>query len=605
MSNLPINVKPFELSKELSPFQRAPVNQAPDLVGYNAFASDAALQEALRAHSSGDYQELASHLDPIGALAGTAQARYHSMEANTNTPRLRTVDRHGFRVDEVEFSPSWHWLMSNAINFGLGGTPWTVSNPDSHLQRAAGYYLWGQVETGHLCPVTMTYAVVPALTVDKAQLEQWRPLLASTTYDPGLRPPRTKKSIQAGMSMTEKQGGSDLRNSSTLAVPSGTDGVYVINGHKWFTSAPMCDIFLVLARTSEGISCFVVPRILDNGERNGMELVRLKDKLGNRSNASAEVEYRDSLGWLLGEPGRGIATIMHMVASTRMDVILNSASIMRRALSEAIWHANYRGAFRKYLIDKPLMQNVLADLSIEVEAAVASSMRLAAIFDQPQSTANSALHRIGLPIMKYWIAKRTAFMVAEALETLGGNGYIEESGLPQLYREAPLGSIWEGAGNVNALDARRAMQTHPESLDVWYEEVRRGADQDATLKAQLEQVYRDARDPATEEGDMRRLVADMATCFQASQLIQHGNPQVAELYCASRVGGDWRGTFGTLRHSSHFTDIIERSMPRAGQASRQQAHIDDSATQDIMQLTLDSMNQGDWASAAQQMRSGD
>lgn len=589
MSNLPIDVQPSELTKELSPWQRTPVNQAPDLAGYNALAGDAALQDALRAHCQGDLAEIRAYLAPIGALAGSAQARYHSTEANTQTPRLRSVDRHGFRVDEVEFAPSWHWLMANAIHFGLGATPWTTSSPDAHLRRAAGYYLWGQAETGHLCPVTMTYAVIPALRNNRAMLEQWQPLLASTTYDPGLRPPRGKKGILCGMSMTEKQGGSDLQNSSTIAVPSGTEGVYLINGHKWFTSAPMCDLFLVLARTREGISCFLVPRVFDSGERNGMELVRLKDKLGNRSNASSEVEYRDCRGWLLGEPGRGVATIMGMVASTRLDVILNSASIMRRALSEAIWNSLHRSAFGHTLIDKPLMQNVLADLAVEVEAAVLSSVRMAATFDHPDDARSRALRRIGLPILKYWIAKRTAYVVAEAMECLGGNGYIEESGLPLLYREAPLGSIWEGAGNVNALDAVRALHRNPDSLDAWYEEVRAGAAQEPLLQARLEQVHDQIRRQDVAEGDTRRLVADMATCLQASQLIQHGNAQVAELYCASRIGAEWRGTFGTLPYSGRLADVIERAMPRGDDTDASQAAISQ-AHQDIMQLTLDGVS---------------
>ena len=353
--------------------------------------------------------------------------------------------------------------MTQGVGFGLTAAPWVSQSPVAHLQRAAGFFTWGQSEQGHMCPITMTYAVVPALRADDALAKQWITGLASTTYDFGLRPPEQKAGLLAGMGMTEKQGGSDLRTNTTTASPTDTHGEYLLTGHKWFTSAPMNDVFLVLAQAPEGVTCFVVPRVLPDGSRNALQIVRLKDKLGNRSNASSEIELHDAVGTRLGDEGRGIRTIIEMVSATRMDCILGSASIMRKALAEASFHAAHRAAFGATLADQPAMINVLADLAVESEAATTLALRLAAAVDRPNDAHEQALRRIGLALGKFWVCKRTPFMVAEALECLGGNGYVEESGMPLLFRESPLNSIWEGSGNVNALDVLRALRREPET----------------------------------------------------------------------------------------------------------------------------------------------
>ena len=363
----------------------------------------------------------------------------------------------------MDFHPSWHWLMERAVGHGLAAAPWESDRPHAHVRRAAGFMAWSHTEPGHGCPISMTYAAVPALRVDDAIAKEWTPLLASTTYDPGLRTRSTeKRGALAGMGMTEKQGGSDVRANVTEARPTTADGEYTLHGHKWFTSAPMNDVFLVLAQARGGVTCFLVPRVLPDGTRNRLDVVRLKDKLGNRSNASSELELDGTVARRLGDEGRGVRTIIEMVAATRLDCVLGSTSLMRRALNEASWHVAHRSAFGSLLADKPLMQNVIADLAVETEAATALAMRLAAAVDDLADPHEAALRRIALPLAKFWVCKRTPFMVAEALECLGGNGYVEESVLPLLYREAPLNSVWEGSGNVNALDVLRALSREPE-----------------------------------------------------------------------------------------------------------------------------------------------
>jgi putative acyl-CoA dehydrogenase len=396
---------------------------------------------------------------PLSALAGLAReagsgtAREHGQLADLHRPMLHTHDRYGSRIDEVEFHPSWHWLMQRAVAHGLHAVPWVPdAPPGAHLLRAAGFYLWTQMEAGHGCPLSMTYAAVPALRHRAELAAQWEPGLCSRVYDPGLRAPASKEGLLAGMSMTEKQGGSDVRANTTTVVPADA-GSYRLVGHKWFTSAPMNDLFLTLAQAPEGLTCLAVPRVLPDGTRNGIRLQRLKDKLGNRANASAEIEYDGTLGWAVGEEGRGVATILEMVTMTRLDCVLGSASTMRAALSEAAHHVAHRWAFGVRLADAPLMAAVVADLALESEAATVLAMRLAAAVDAGEW----ALLRLVLPASKYYVCKRAPTVVAEALECLGGNGYVEESGLPRLYREAPLNSIWEGSGNVTALDVLRAL----------------------------------------------------------------------------------------------------------------------------------------------------
>ncbi|TDW76402.1 acyl-CoA dehydrogenase family protein [Kribbella pratensis] len=554
----------------------AVTNQAPPLRGVNFFTQDAALGDALR-----PYAGLADDpgLHRIGELAGSEEARAHALPANQNPPVLRTHDRYGNRIDEVEFHPSWHWLMEQAVGFGLQAAPWTSDRPSPHLTRAAGFYLWSQVEPGHGCPISMTYAAVPALRADEGLAKEWVPQLASTEYDVRRLPVAQKSGVLAGMGMTEKQGGSDVRANLTTATPVG-DGEYQLNGHKWFCSAPQVDVFLVLAQAPDGLSCFVVPRVLADGNRNPFALQRLKDKLGNRSNASSEVEFHGTIGYRLGEEGAGVRTIIEMVAATRLDCVLGSAALQRRALVEAIWHTRHRNAFGGLLADKPAMQNVLADLAIESEAATALAMRLAAAVDTSRAAGprggggagngevpgagrsaeqEAAFRRIALPLAKFWVCKRTPFMVAEALECLGGNGYVEESGLPLLYRESPLNSIWEGSGNVNALDVLRALR-RPESLDAWLTEMAAVQGADARLDAAVNDVLQALADIENAEAGARRLAALMALCLQGSLLIRYSTPAVADAFVASRLANDWGGVFGTLPRTTPFPLILERAV---------------------------------------------
>ncbi len=546
----------------MDPLQRAPDNQATPLVGYNVLTADHALTDAVRAYAGSDAAAVLDSLTDIGALAGSGEAREHWHLANENEPKLITADRYGNRVDEIAFHPSWHWLMEHGVGFGLTAAPWVSSDPSPHLRRAAGFFTWGQVEQGHMCPITMTYAVVPALRADDALAKEWTPGLASTTYDFGLRPPQEKKGLLAGMGMTEKQGGSDLRTNSTVAEPTQVHGEYRLTGHKWFTSAPMNDVFLVLAQAPGGMSCFVVPRVCPDGSRNALSIVRLKDKLGNRSNASSELEFDNAYALRLGDEGRGIRTIIEMVSATRMDCILGSASIMRKALAEASWHASQRSAFGATLAQQPAMINVLADLAIETEAATMVSMRLASAIDHPNDPHEQALRRIGLALEKFWVCKRTPMMVAEALECLGGNGYIEESGMPLLFRESPLNSIWEGSGNVNALDVIRAISREPESLEAWLSEVGSVRGEDPRLDTAVNDVLADLADLTDVESRARRIAARMAMCLQGAVLLRHGHPAVADAFCASRLAGDWAGTFGTLPSGLDLTAIVERATPR-------------------------------------------
>jgi len=532
------------------------VNQAEPLVDYDVFGSDAALVEAVsRLGASGS----APGLHELGARAGSGQALRWGVEANTHPPTLHTHDRYGHRIDEVEFHPAWHELLTVAVGHGLHAAPWVSVEPAPHVTRAAGFLVWSQAESGHGCPVSMTYAVVPALRMDPELAKRWEPLLTAATYDPGLRAPAGKSGLLAGMGMTEKQGGSDVRAGSTIARPA-ADGTYLLTGHKWFTSAPMNDVFLMLAQAPDGLSCFLVPRVFDDGARNTFQIQRLKDKLGNRSNASAEIELDDTLGWRLGEEGRGVATIIEMVAATRLDCVIGSASLMRRATAEAIWHCGQRRAFGALLVDQPLMTWVLADLALESEAATALAMRLAATFDASADPAESALRRIALPLAKLWVTKRAETQVGEALECLGGNGYVEESGLPRLYREAPVNAIWEGSGNIQALDLLRVLSRTPGAYDAWRDEVAAATGADARLDIALretESVVRQA-DPARS----RELGVRMAVLLQASLLLRHAPPFVSAAFCASRLPVPG-AMFGTLAPDADARAIVVRAaVPR-------------------------------------------
>ncbi|OXM69697.1 isovaleryl-CoA dehydrogenase [Amycolatopsis vastitatis] len=532
-------------------------NQVPPLAGHDV-ADDPALLAGLERAGAG---WAADELHELGRRAGSEQAQEWGRLVNENEPVLRTHDRYGHRIDEVEFHPYWHELMTVAVSHGLHGTPWRDSREGAHAARAAKFYVWGQVEAGHSCPISMTYAAVPALRANPELAARYEPLLAATEYDFGLREPGTKRGLIAGMSMTEKQGGSDVRTNTTTATRS-ADGSYTLVGHKWFTSAPMSDMFLTLAQAPGGLSCFLLPRVLPDGSRNPIRLQRLKDKLGNRSNASSEIEYDNAVGWLVGEEGRGVRTIIEMVNNTRLDCALGSASGMRLGAVRAVHHATHRHAFGKALVDQPLMANVLADLVIESEAATTVAMRLAAAGDNRDDAQEQAFRRLGLAVTKYWVCKRAPAHAAEALECFGGNGYVEESGMPRLYREAPLSSIWEGSGNVAALDALRAMGRQPESVAAFFAEVERAAGGDARLDDAVDRVRKELTDLDGIEYRARRLVEAMALVLQGSLLVRHGHPAVADAFCASRFGGDWGIAFGTLPAGVDTGAIIERAAVR-------------------------------------------
>ncbi|MFB6893148.1 acyl-CoA dehydrogenase family protein [Kitasatospora sp. NPDC056327] len=533
-------------------------NQVPLPYGHDT-AADPALLAALHRAGAG-WAEPGLHA--LGRLAGSEQAAEWGRLANENPPVLRTHDRFGHRIDEVEFHPAWHELMRTAVGHGLHAAPWRDDRPGAHTARAAGFYVWGQVEAGHTCPVSMTYAAVAALRTTPALAAEYEPLLAATEYDFGLREPHGKRGLIAGMSMTEKQGGSDVRTNTTTAVPR-PDGSYRLTGHKWFTSAPMSDLFLTLAQAPGGLSCFLLPRVLPDGTRNRLRLQRLKDKLGNRSNASAEIEYDEAYGLLVGEEGRGVRTIIEMVNTTRLDCTVGAASGMRLGATRAVQHALHRRAFGRALVDQPLMRNVLADLVVESEAATTVAMRLARATDAALAgdEREALVRRLGLAVAKYWVCKRGPAHAAEALECLGGNGYVEESGMPRLYREAPLVSIWEGSGNVAALDALRAMTRNPETVDALLGELDAAAGADRRLDAAVAGLRKQLADLDGLEFRTRRLVEAMALAFQGSLLVRYGHPAVADAFCASRLGGDHGGAFGTLPPGPDVEAIIDRARP--------------------------------------------
>ncbi|MET9585346.1 acyl-CoA dehydrogenase family protein [Streptomyces sp. NPDC058232] len=535
-------------------------NQVPPLVDYDVFAADRALTEAVERHLAPEL--LAGARDELGELgrsAGSAQVQRWGAQANEYPPKLRTHDRYGHRIDEVEFHPAWHRLLGHAVTAGLTDA-W--GRPGGHVRRAAGFLVWTQPEGGHGCPLSMTHAAVPALRTDPVLAAEWEPRLTSWVYEDGLRPPAQKAGVLFGMGMTEKQGGSDVRANTTRAEPLSADGEYLLTGHKWFCSAPMSDGFLVLAQAPGGLTCFLLPRVLPDGTRNAFAIQRLKDKLGNRSNASSEVEFDGTWARRVGEEGRGVRTIIEMVAATRLDCVLGSAALMRQAVAQAIHHCTYRSAFGGVLIEKPLMRNVLADLALESEAATVLALRLAAAYDADTETERAFL-RIAVPTAKYWVTKRCTPLAGEALECLGGNGYVEESGMPRLLREAPLNSIWEGSGNVQALDVLRALQREPQALNAFLQEVGRARGADHRLDGAIKDMLTELADLNGIEARARRLVERMALVLQGSLLVRWAPPEVADAFCASRLGGDWGSAFGTLPHSLDLASIVERARPVA------------------------------------------
>ncbi|MFG3027245.1 acyl-CoA dehydrogenase family protein [Streptomyces sp. NPDC048253] len=539
-------------------------NQPPPLTGYDVYGADQALVAAVERHLDPELlDEAHGELSALGRAAGSEQLHEWAVQANEYPPKLCTHDRYGHRIDEVDFHPAWHRLLGKGVGAHLTDA-WV--RPGGHVRRAAGFLVWTQVEAGNGCPLSMTHAAVPALRADPELAAEWEPRLTSTIYDRELRPARLKAGALFGMGMTEKQGGSDVRANATVATPLAEDGTYELTGHKWFCSAPMSDGFLVLAQAAPfrgegGLTCFLVPRVLEDGTRNVFRLQRLKDKLGNRSNASAEVEFDGTWARRVGEEGRGLRTIIDMVAATRLDCVLGSAGLMRQAVAQAIHHCTHREVFGGKLVDKPLMRNVLADLALESEAATVLALRLAAAYDDGGEQ-ERALLRIAVPAAKYWVTKRCAPVAVEASECLGGNGYVEESGMPRLVRESPLNSVWEGAGNIQALDVLRALQREPQALNAYLQEVGQARGADHRLDKVIKGLLTELADLDGVEGRARRLAERFALVLQGALLVRFAPPEVADAFCASRLGGDGGAAFGTLPHTLDLASIVERAEPR-------------------------------------------
>jgi putative acyl-CoA dehydrogenase len=515
------------------------LNQPPPFEDVNLFDADAALREGL-AREGADWA--LDRVRDCGAVAGSAEAQEHGRRAERNAPRLQTHDRYGNRVDRVDYDPSWHWLLRGAVEREIHALPWREQRPGAHVARAALELLWSQANAGVMCPVSMTYSAVPALRVDPDLAAEWEPRLTLPDYERG---------ALCGMAMTEKQGGSDVRAGSTRAEPAG-DGTFELTGHKWFCSHPMCEVFLVLAQAPGGLSCFVVER------GPGFEIQRLKDKLGTRSLASSEIEFRAAPARLLGEEGRGVATIIEMVTHTRLDCVIGSAAGMRRGVAEAVHHARHRSAFGARLAEQPLMVNVLADLAVESEAATASALRLARAYDED----DRPLRRFATAVMKYWICKRATPHAVEALECLGGNGYVEESPLPQLLRDSPLNGIWEGSGNVISLDVLRALAREPDGLPAFLAECELGRGGDRRLDAHLDSLGTVLAELDGEDAQWlaRRVIEDLALAFQGSLLVRFAPHAVADAFCAGRLDQARGRAFGTLPRGVAGAMIAERTL---------------------------------------------
>ncbi|HEU4661562.1 MAG TPA: isovaleryl-CoA dehydrogenase [Pseudolabrys sp.] len=533
-------------------------NQPPPLEPYNVFDSDVALREAVTREGAAWAN---TGLSTLGATLGKPETVKAGFDANKYPPVLKTLDRYGHRLDEVEFHPAWHQLMTIALDAGLHSSPWAEPKPGAHVARAAGTYLLNQVESGVYCPLAMTYGSVPTLRHAPAIAAEWLPRIFSRHYDPRFRPATEKKSALFGMGMTENQGGSDLRTNTTRAEPT-SDGSFRLTGHKWFMSAPMCDAFLVLAQAPKGLSCFLLPRWTPDGERNAMQIIRLKDKLGNKSNASSEVEFFGAYAQLVGEEGRGIPTIIEMGNYTRLDCVIGSSSLMRAAVAQAIHHAKYRTAFQKHLVDQPQMTNVLADLALESEAALALAMRLARAYDDIDEAA-MVFRRVATPAAKFWICKRAAVVSQEAMEVLGGSGYIEECVLPRIYREAPVNSIWEGSGNIMCLDVLRALDRTSGAADVLLSEIEPAAAENSALNAFVGRLrQRLSGSKRADESQARALSRDLVLALQAALLIEYAPPAVADAFCASRLDGGGTGVFGMLPHGVDAQAIVARAAPQ-------------------------------------------
>ena len=553
--------------KPRNPLSKLPTHDVTNMPPYigdqDLWQDDIALQESVSREGA---SWAAGQMAALGKAVGSEETFEKADQANRFSPELKAYDRYGMRVNQATFHPAYHDLMALAIKHQVGNFAWNNSGAGAQVGQAALMYQFNQVEGGVMCPMAMCYSAIPSLQTTPAVADEWIPRLLSTTYDQRDIPAAEKNGATIGMFMTEKQGGSDVRLNSTQAVPLGAaTGIgreYLLSGHKYFCSAPMCDAFLTLAYTSGGLSCFLVPRWRPDGERNGMFLERIKDKLGNRSNASTEMELHEAWGVMVGGEGRGIRTIIDMVAGNRMYCAVSSAGMMRQGLVQAIHHTRHRHAFGKPLIDQPLMRNVLADLAVETEAALALSMRIARALDEAPTDPNAAaLARIGTAVAKYWVCKRTPAHVSEALECHGGPGYIEESIMPRLYREAPLNSIWEGSGNVMCLDMLRAMQREPNAIPAVMAELELAKGANHHLDQAINQLAQDLRDRDGLEIRARRLTEQMAITLQGALLVQHAPAAVSDAFCASRLATRWSGAYGTLPTGVDFEAIIKRATP--------------------------------------------
>lgn len=533
-------------------------NQVPPRVDLNEFTTNIPLVEAVTYYDAG---WALADLNAVGRQVGTAEFQHAAERANRVEPELRTHDPHGNRIDEVEYDPSYSEIIGAAVAAGAHTSAWAEPRPGANVARAATFMLFAQIEPGHACPISMTHSVVPALATTPALAEKWMPRLLSRDYDGGLYPGKT--SALFGMAMTEKQGGSDVRANTTTAMPIG-GGEYLLTGHKWFCSAPMSDGFLVLAQAPAGLSCFLVARVQDDGTRNVFRIQRLKDKLGNRSNASSEIEFDGTVGSLVGEEGRGVKTIIEMVARTRLDCVYGTTAGMRQAVAEATWHVRHREAFGRLLVDQPAMTAVIADLALESEAATATSLRLARAHDADASASDVAFRRVGTAVSKYWICKRGPEHAYEALECLGGNGYTEAFPLARRYREQPVMAVWEGSGNVIALDVLRALSREPESFEAFDAEVELATGVSNTFDAHLAATRQLVREVVAAETDAasrqaRRLVADLALSLQASLLIRHAPGAVSDAFVESRFGPERAHLYGELSPAADLDKILQRA----------------------------------------------
>ncbi len=538
------------------------INQPLALADYNLFGADAPLKEAVAREGA---EWAANDLSDFGARIGAADYLELGALANRHPPEFDTHDRYGRRIDHVTFHPSYHRLMQTSIEEGLHSSPWTDPRKGAHVARAARFYMHSQVEAGHGCPVTMTFAAAACLRLQPELSREWSPKLTARIYDPRNVPVDQKQGVTIGMAMTEKQGGSDVRANTTRAIPVGAGGpaqAYELVGHKFFVSAPMCDAFLVLAQAPGGLSCFLVPRWRPDGTKNPLQALRLKKKMGNASNATSEMELRGALGWMVGREGRGVATIIEMVAMTRFDCMIGSSAGMRMATSQAIDHCRQRAAFGKLLIDQPIMQNVLADLALEAEAAIALTMRIARALDDRADEQEAQLFRIGAAVGKYWICKRSPGVAYEAMECIGGSGVMEDGPMPRLFRESPVNAIWEGSGNVQCLDVLRAMSRTPGALDAYLAEMALAKGGAAALDRHIEALREDMRASDDFEPRARDLVDRLATGLQASLLVRHAPSAVADAFCASRLEARGAHQYGALPPGVAFREIIERARPR-------------------------------------------